>query len=206
MRVLIADDDPISRRLLEVSLKQWKHDVIVTCDGTQAWQTLQQPDFAPPLLILDWLMPGLDGVELCQRVRETPALEMCYIILLTQRGTRQDMVEGLEAGADDYLTKPFDPDELRARIQVGARVVKLQGALADRVRQLEDALQRVNQLQGLLPICSYCKRIRDDGNYWHQVEAYIEHRSEAQFSHGICPQCVEKFKQQFASETAANNG
>jgi phosphoserine phosphatase RsbU/P len=202
MRVLIADDDPISRRLLEVSLKQWKHDVIVTSDGTQAWQTLQQPDLAPPLLILDWLMPGLDGVELCQRVRETPALEMSYIILLTQRGTRQDMVEGLEAGADDYLTKPFDPDELRARIQVGARVVKLQGALGDRVRQLEDALQRVNQLQGLLPICSYCKRIRDDGNYWHQVEAYIEVHSEAQFSHSVCPECMAKLKRELKAPAA----
>jgi phosphoserine phosphatase RsbU/P len=192
MKVLIADDDPVSRRLLEVSLKHWNYEVLVTYDGTQAWQVLQQPHLAPPLLVVDWLMPGLDGVELCQRVRQTPALESCYIILLTQRGTRQDMVEGLEAGADDYLTKPFDPDELRARIQVGARVVKLQGALAERVRDLEDALQRVNQLHGLLPICCYCKRIRDDRNYWHQVESYIEVHSKAQFSHSICPECVQK--------------
>jgi len=201
MRILIADDDPITRRLLESSLAQWDYEVTATRDGQQAWQALQRLGTPPPLLVLDWLMPGIDGVELCRRIRQTPDLQPAYVILLTSRGHRQDVVEGLEAGADDYVTKPFNPDELRARIQVGVRVMKLQWILADRVKDLEGALQRVNQLQGLLPICCYCKKIRDDGNYWHQVESYIEEHSGVHFSRGVCPECMEKMKGQV--ETAA---
>jgi len=196
MKILIADDDPITRRLLESSLAQWDYEVTATHDGQQAWQALQRLGTPPPLLVLDWLMPGIDGVELCRRIRQTPDLEPAYVILLTSRGHRQDVVEGLEAGADDYVTKPFNPEELRARIQVGVRVMKLQRTLANRVKELEDALQRVNQLQGLLPICCYCKKIRDDGNCWHQVESYIEQRSGTHFSHSICPECAEKMKGQ----------
>src|SRR5438105_4818844 len=100
---------------------------------------------------------------------------------------------GLGAGADDYIVKPFEREELRARVQVGFRMLALQAALADRVRELEEALTRVKQLQGLLPICSYCKKVRDDRNYWQQVETYIEGHSDAQFTHGICPECREKY-------------
>jgi response regulator RpfG family c-di-GMP phosphodiesterase len=114
-------------------------------------------------------------------------------------------VAGLDAGADDYVVKPFDQEELRARVQVGIRVLKLQRSLADRVTELELALDRVNQLQGLLPICCYCKRIRDDRNYWHQVEAYIENHSDAQFSHGVCPECIEKLRGQIKRRPAAND-
>lgn len=192
MRILIAEDDPISRRVLEATLAKWGYDVIVTCDGVEAWQGLQSED-APKLAILDWMMPGMDGIEVCQKVRETAALQPTYIILLTARGQREDIVAGLQAGADDYVTKPFDREELCARVQVGVRIVELQMSLADRVRELEGALSQIKQLQGLLPICSYCKKIRDDQNYWQQVEKYIAERSEAQFSHGICPDCYEKF-------------
>jgi len=115
-----------------------------------------------------------------------------YIILLTARDDGPDLVRGLEAGADDYITKPFNRKELRARIRVGLRVVRLQQILADRVRELAEALTRVKRLQGLLPICSYCKKIRNDRNYWEKVETYISEHSEAQFSHGICPDCFER--------------
>jgi response regulator RpfG family c-di-GMP phosphodiesterase len=116
-----------------------------------------------------------------------------YLIFVTAKARTQDIVTGLGAGADDYIVKPFEREELRARVQVGFRMLELQAALADRVRELEEALTRVKQLQGLLPICSYCKKVRDDRNYWQQVETYIEGHSDAQFTHGICPECREKY-------------
>jgi phosphoserine phosphatase RsbU/P len=111
------------------------------------------------------------------------------VLLITARNSRTDVVAGLDAGADDYLTKPFDLEELRARVHVGLRVLALQERLNERVAELEEAMANIKQLRGLLPICSYCKRVRGDGNYWEQVEQYIAHHSDAQFSHGICPTC-----------------
>ena len=114
------------------------------------------------------------------------------MILLTAKSKKEELVEGLAAGADDYLTKPFDRQELHARISVGLRVSELQRNLADRITDLETALARVKQLQGLLPICSYCKKVRDDQNYWQQVDSYISKHSEVAFSHSICPTCYEQ--------------
>jgi DNA-binding response OmpR family regulator len=193
MKILIAEDDPVSRRLLQAALIKWGYEVTVTTNGKEAWEALQKPD-APSLLVLDWLMPETDGVEVCRQARQNPAFKSAYIILLTSRGSKEDIVEGLQAGADDYVTKPFDHGELRARVQVGSRVVQLQSALADRVKELEEAIANVKQLQGLLPICSYCKKIRDDGNYWHRVESYIAGHANVRFSHGICPECSGKLK------------
>ena len=191
MRVLIAEDEPVSRRILERTLQRWGYEVVVATDGTQAWECLSADD-APQLAIVDWMMPGVDGPELCQRVRALGRRLPTYLVLLTAKAEREDIVAGLQAGADDYVVKPFDEAELRARVQVGVRVVQLQVSLADRVRDLEDALSRVKQLQGLLPICSYCKKIRDDQNYWQQVEQYVTDRTEARFTHGICPSCYEQ--------------
>jgi sigma-B regulation protein RsbU (phosphoserine phosphatase) len=191
MRILIAEDDMVSRRVLETTLRKWGHDPVIATDGAVAWSILRGGD-APPLAVLDWMMPGADGVELCRRVRE--AGRATYLILLTAKGTKDDMVTGLDAGADDYVVKPFNRDELRARIGGGVRVVELQQSLAARVGELETALASVQQLQGLLPICSYCKSIRshEDENYWQGVEQYITEHSDAQFSHGICPGCSER--------------
>jgi len=191
VRILIAEDDRVSRRLLEVWLVRWGYEVVSTQDGAQAWEVLQQPD-APQLAVLDWMMPTLSGPEVCQLVRNHPTSQACHIVLLTARHAREDIIAGLESGANDYITKPFDFEELRARLKVGQRIVELQNSLAERVRELGAALAQVRQLQGLLPICLYCKRIRDDSNYWQQVEQYIMDRSEARFSHGICPDCYEK--------------
>lgn len=193
MKILIAEDDAVSRRLLQATLTKWGHEVVVTASGTEAWAALQQPA-APALLILDWLMPGLDGVEICRRLRAQESLRSSYVILLTSRNSKEDIVQGLEAGADDYVTKPFDHAELRARVRVGERVVRLQTVLSERVNELEEALASVKTLQGLLPICCYCKKIRDDGNYWHRVENYIAANANVRFSHGICPDCTEKAK------------
>jgi CheY-like chemotaxis protein len=190
-RVLIAEDDPTSRRLLQVTLEKWGFVVEVCCDGHEAWQALQC-DEAPQLAILDWMMPGIDGLEICRRLRALPQQRVCYAILLTAKDQKQDLADGLSSGADDYMIKPFDPRELRARLQVGIRLLSLQQALAGRVSELEEALAQVKLLQGLLPICSYCKNIRDDNNYWQQIESYVSAHSEAQFSHGICPTCYER--------------
>jgi sigma-B regulation protein RsbU (phosphoserine phosphatase) len=191
MRILIAEDDVTSRRLLEARLRRQGHEVVLTEDGTEAWAALER-DPGISLAILDWMMPGLTGPEVCERVRRRETVQPAYLILLTARTARQDLVSGLNAGADDYITKPFDFEELRARVQVGERVVRLQQSLAERVRELEDALANVNALQGLLPICLYCKKIRDDQNYWQQVDKYIGDHSGARFSHGVCPDCYER--------------
>src|SRR5687768_7092040 len=194
MKILIAEDNPVSRRVLEATLEKFGHQVIVAADGAQAWTTLQRAD-APSLAILDWMMPELDGVEICRRVRETPTSTPPYIILLTAKSERGDVVAGLDAGANDYLTKPFDRAELRARVQVGVQVLELQKNLAARVCELEDALAQVKQLQALLPICSYCKNIRDEQNYWQQLDSYLMEHADVMFSHGICPDCYEKVVQ-----------
>jgi sigma-B regulation protein RsbU (phosphoserine phosphatase) len=191
MKILVAEDDPISRRLLEVTLVKWGYDVVMTCDGAAAWRIMEGED-PPSLAILDWMMPGMEGVEICRRIRETPLLALTYVLLLTAKDRREDVIAGLTAGANDYLTKPFNREELQARLRVGANVVRLQTSLAARVRELEEALSRVRQLQGLLPICAYCKKIRSDGNYWQQVENYIAEHTDAHFSHGICPDCYAR--------------
>ncbi len=188
MRVLLAEDDAVPRCLLQAALAEWGYEVEAVADGERAWQVLQA-DRGPKLAVLDWVMPGLDGVEVCRRLRARPTAEPVYVILLTARDSKADVVAGLQAGANDYVIKPFDRAELQARVQVGRTVVELQHSLAARVRELEDALGQVRQLQGLLPICSYCKKIRDDNNYWQQVENYVSEHSAARFSHGICPDC-----------------
>ena len=191
MKILIAEDEIVSRKVLENTLKKQGHDVVVTCNGIEAWHALQSEN-APKLAILDWMMPEMSGLELCQKIRSESGYQLIYIIILTSKGQKEDMIEGLNAGADDYITKPFDSNELRARVQVGERILELQASLADRIMELENALSNIRQLQGLLPICSYCKKIRDDQNYWQQVEEYIAQHTEAKFSHSICPECYEK--------------
>ena len=166
----------------------YKRQVLVTADGQAAWEALQLPD-APKLAILDWMMPGLDGPEICRRARDLQRDEPTYLILLTARVHKEDVAYGLDHGADDYLTKPFNRKELQSRIRVGERLIQMQRGLAERVRELELALAQVKQLKGLLPICSYCKKVRDDQNYWKQVESYISEHTHARFSHGICPTC-----------------
>jgi DNA-binding response OmpR family regulator len=190
MRVLVADDDRVGATILAAALARWGFDVVSVCDGAEAWDVLLK-DSPFGLAILDWEMPGADGLELCRRIRRNARRANLYVILLTARDTSADVVAGLDAGADDYLVKPFDLDELRARAQVGRRLVSLQERLADRVAELQDALKRVKQLNGLLPICAYCKRIRTDQDYWEQVEHYVADHSDAQFSHGICPTCFD---------------
>jgi sigma-B regulation protein RsbU (phosphoserine phosphatase) len=188
MRALIADDDYLTTTILAKTLERWGLDSVVAPDGTQAWEILQR-DADIGMAILDWVMPGMEGPELCRRIRQHPDRGHLHVLLLTARDSRADLIAGLDAGADDYLVKPFDQEELRARIHVGLRMLGLQARLTDRVTELQVALSKVKQLQGLLPICSYCKKVRPDRDYWEQVEDYVSHHTGVQFSHGICPTC-----------------
>jgi len=201
VKILIAEDEPLSRRLLQHVLTEHGHEVIVTSDGIQAWEVLQAED-APHLAVVDWMMPGLTGLQLCNLVHEAPDADLKYLILLTAKGEKADIVRGLAAGANDYVTKPFDKDELRARVDVGVRMIQLQIRLADRIRELQEALAHVNQLKGIIPICAQCKKIRDDQNYWQRVEKYIAKNVDAKFTHGLCPDCAEAVRVE-ADEMAA---
>jgi DNA-binding response OmpR family regulator len=200
VRVLIAEDDRISRLFLERYLTEQGYEVVVTTDGKAAWEALGAPH-APRLAILDWMMPQMDGLEVCRRLRAQTSSTPPYIILLTAKNAKDDIVAGLSAGADDYLTKPFDAGELRARVQVGVRLVELQAKLAHQVQELAAALTHVKQLRGLLPMCAWCKRIRDDTNYWQQLETYVSEHSDATFSHGICPECFVKMRPEFKGKS-----
>jgi DNA-binding response OmpR family regulator len=188
--VLIADDDAVNLRLLEATLARWGYDVVPTRDGGAALAALTRDD-APQLAVLDWMMPVMDGVRVCAEARQVRGMAPLYIVLLTTKDRTEDVVKGLSAGADDFLTKPFDRAELRARLEVGCRVLDLQNALAARVAELQRAVAHVQQLQGVLPICSYCKKVRRDESYWQRVEEYFEQHTEVDFSHGVCPDCWE---------------
>ena len=188
MNILIAEDDPVSCRILERSLAGWGHDVSIATDGEMAWEILRRAD-SPPLAILDIMMPEMDGCEVCRKVRQLSSAIPPYLILLTAMSAKDDVVRGIQSGANDYLTKPFHREELKVRVEVGVQMLELQRVLADRVKELEEAISQVKQLQGLLPICSYCKKIRDEQNYWQRVESYLSEHSQVVFSHGICPDC-----------------
>jgi DNA-binding response OmpR family regulator len=205
MKVLIAEDDAVSRLLLENVLRDWGYDVVATADGTEAWAVLSGSD-APRLTILDWQMPGVDGLELCRRLRQNQPTESIYVLLLTGKGGTDNVVHGLRSGANDYLTKPFDLDELSARLGVGRRVVELQQALSERVQELEAALAHVKTLRGLIPICAWCKKVRNDQNFWQQVEVYLSQYGDVRFSHGICPECFQDRARELAEDQAGAVG
>lgn len=146
LRILIAEDETVSRRLLRTVLESWGHEITETSDGIAAWEFLQQKD-SVEMAILDLQMPGLDGIEICRRVREIQTSTPIYIILLTAQSGKRNVIRGLEAGADDYITKPFDHDELHARVESGSRIIWLQKSLAQRVQELEKTLIELNKAQ-----------------------------------------------------------
>lgn len=191
MKILIAEDDHTSRLMLQVILEKWEYKVITATNGNEAWELLQQKE-TPQIVILDWEMPEMDGLGVLQKIREIDHDNPVYVIMLTGRNTKKDIVHGLDAGADDYITKPFDERELRARVRVAERMVRIQASLTSTVQELRDALDHVHTLQGILPICMHCHGIRSDDEAWHRLEQYIENHSSARFSHSICPDCLKK--------------
>ncbi len=191
-RILVAEDNLTSRVMLEETLKGWGYSVVSVDNGDDALQVLLL-DEPPAIAILDWMMPGIEGIEVCRRVRNHHDRSMLYLILLSARTAKSDVVEGLDAGADDYISKPFDDNELRARINVARRMVEIQAKLEVKIAELSSALEHVKTLQGILPICCYCKKIRRDDRAWQQLEVYITQHSEAMFSHSICPECARVY-------------
>lgn len=189
-KILIAEDDPVSLGLLKNLLETMAFEVLLAEDGRKAWELFQKNEIQ--MIITDWVMPGLTGLEIIRKVRESNIPSLPYIIIITSKGRKQDIVAGVGTGADDYLVKPFEPQELRARVKVGQRVIESQSALADRVKEVQHALSHIKNLEGILPICSYCHKIRDAKDSWHRLEAYIMNHSEAQFSHSLCPHCRKK--------------
>jgi DNA-binding response OmpR family regulator len=190
MRLLLAEDNVNTRMMLASALQEWGYEVLAVADGADAWRVLQKDD-APDLVVMDWTMPGMSGLEVCRRIREGAKALATFIIMVTARSSTGDLIAGFEAGADEYVVKPFDLSELRVRVQAGARTVDLQNKLTARVRELEEASSRVKRLHELLPICIRCKRFRDDHDYRQQVEAYIGGHSEADFCHSVCLDCKE---------------
>lgn len=192
MKILVAEDDATSRVMLRGLLLKWDFEVVMANNGEEAWARLLCPD-APRLVILDWVMPGLSGVELCRLIRQGPHGDSTYVMLLTSRDSKEDIVQGLDAGANDYIGKPFHNEELRARLSVGRRMVELRTALAERIQALEEAVSHIKRLQGIFPICMHCHKIRTDQESWTRIEEYISEHSDAQFSHSLCPECCAKY-------------
>jgi CheY-like chemotaxis protein len=176
MKILIAEDDTVSRLVLEAMLRRAGHEVVATEDGLRAWNAWRNEPH--PIVISDWQMPGLDGLELCRSIRQMSGVGYTYVVLLTAHGGKANYLEAMDAGVDDFLTKPPDEEALMARLRVGERILGLR--------------QHVKRLEGILAICSYCKKIRDQDTQWNQMESYVTQHSEAQFSHGICPECLVK--------------
>ena len=177
MKILIAEDDPVSVKILQFTLEHWGHQVVVAYDGDTAWQMFDEDPVR--VIISDWMMPGLDGLQLCQKVRGRAKTEYAYFILLTAINTgRDNLRKAMDAGIDDFLTKPLDREAIFMRLRVAERIL----GYTTEIRMLKE----------LIPICMYCKRVRDDQDYWQQVETYIHQQTGSQFSHGICPDCFQK--------------
>jgi DNA-binding response OmpR family regulator len=178
---------------METHLEKWGFTVIGARDGAEAWVQLQQHADIE-MAVLDWMMPELDGIDLVHRIRNDLDSRVIYILLCTARGGVEDLVTALEAGADDYVTKPFREQELRARLRVGVRTVTLERALRRRIAELDAALRHVRTLQGLLPICMHCKKIRNEEDVWERLESYLEEHADVEFSHGLCDDCLARVR------------
>lgn len=191
MKILIAEDEYITRLMVQVSLEKWGYRVDCVSDGNEAWEALQKPD-APQIAILDWEMPGLDGVEVCRRVKELEKETPIYVILLTGRDSRNDILHGFDMGADDYMTKPFDDNELRARVRVAERLVQIQISLAESVDELRYVLDQMESLQGALPVCVSCHKIQGSDDSWNSLDSALKSLSEPRFMYMECPECSKE--------------
>lgn len=181
--ILVVDDQPANLKVLLSFLQEHDYRVYMVDSGQRALDIL--PKIQPDLVLLDVMMPGMNGFEICRRIKADKELAALPIIFMTALDSVRDKVAGFSAGAVDYITKPFQQVEVLARINTHITLRK-------RERELEEALEEIKTLTGILPICAYCKQIRNDNGYWQQVEEYITQHSQAMFSHGVCPTCYKK--------------
>lgn len=192
-RVLCVDDDPATQVVLSGIIEDagWQSELAL--NATVARQTLEaNPDIQ--VVLLDWMLPDGSGVDLCRELKAVAGASL-YVILVTVRGEPEDVETGLDAGADDYLVKPVSPVEVRARVRSGFRAAEAQRQLAERLAQLEQALKRVSNLESLLPLCMYCRRI-NSSEMWQSVEDYLWEHVDVKVSHGCCPDCLSKLTRQ----------
>ncbi|HTY11170.1 MAG TPA: response regulator [Bacteroidota bacterium] len=173
MKILVVDDDVVSQLLITEQLQSLNYEVSVASDGKEAWSVYQAKN--PRIVITDWMMPQVDGLELTRMIRSENRNAYTFIIFLTVLRGKGSYLEAMKAGADDVLTKPFDSEQLAARLQVAERILNMQ--------------HEIRQLQSILPICSYCRRIRQDDDTWVSIEKHIKQKTDTSFSHGICPDC-----------------
>jgi len=191
VKILTVEDDALSRELLKATLEKAGHDVISCVDGESAFETYKRtPDIEMAVRV--WVMSGMDGLEVCKEIKAVAGQSLIYVIMLTAQDKAEDLALALDSGADDYVSKPFNQLELNARINAGIRTVRLQKAMMSNITELQKALAHVDQLQGILPICAWCKKIRDDSQFWCSVEDYLSQYSKVQLSHGICPECQQR--------------
>jgi CheY-like chemotaxis protein len=188
MKILIAEDDPVSVKILQLTLEHYGHEVVATSNGTDAWKAFDREPVR--VIVSDWMMPGLDGLELCEQVRQRPKTDYTYFILLTAINTgRDNLRKAMSAGIDDFLTKPLDREAILMRLRVAERIL--------------DFTKQIRALKELIPICMYCKRVRDDADFWQQVESYIHTHTGSNFSHGVCPDCFETKMSDFTTARPA---
>ena len=192
IRILVVDDNPEIVRSTEHLLKRAGYTTATASNGAEAMQVIRT--FRPELALTDRDMPEMDGMELCRRIKSDPSLDKIFVIIVSAAFTRtEEQSEGLEMGADSYIARPIANRELLARVDAYVRILRLYRELRHNNTEMEAALAKVKLLSGMLPICSGCKKIRDDKGYWNQVENYVQKHSEATFTHGLCPECSNKY-------------
>ncbi len=193
LKILVAEDHSATRDTLAFLLQRHEYEVVLAGDGLTAHEALDEPD-GPCIALLDWMLPGMTGLEVCKKLQHEQSGRLIYFIIITARDSRDDLQQAFDAGADDFIRKPCEAAELLARIRSGKRVIDLEHRLSARVKEVEHALKNVQQLQRLLPICMYCKKVRDDSQYWQEIDEYIHVHTGTDFSHGICPACMAELE------------
>jgi len=186
--LLLVDDNPMNIKTLATTLEKQDYELLIATSGERGIKIAEKT--TPDLILLDINMPGLNGFEVCIKLKEIEATKDIPVIFLTALAEVESKIQAFEVGGVDYITKPFQQEEVLARVETHLKINRLTKTLTHKNDELQEALDKVKTLSGLIPICANCKKIRDDDGFWHQLEAYIHEHSDADFTHGICPECA----------------